>query len=278
MNTTPDTPSASATPSRRPYRLGIALSGGGARGFAHAGALKAIEEAGLKPDVIAGVSAGSVISVLYASGMRPDAMMKLFEGAKFTDYAKLNGRGGLFHIGKFKDFILKNLNDYTRIEELPLPTYIGVTNLDEGVPAEFHSGDIGNVMLASCSIPIVFLPVEIDGVQYVDGGVLHNLPSWVIRDKCDFLIGINCSPLLTERAGKSMMDIALRTFNLMSKANQADDMAMCDLAIELRDIAHYKVFNLKDIRKVFISGYASTRRALKSLDRTAPPFVTSETL
>ncbi len=71
----------------RPYRLGVALSGGGARGFAHAGALKAIEEAGLKPDIIAGVSAGSIVAVLYAAGVHPENMLKLFSERAFTDFA-----------------------------------------------------------------------------------------------------------------------------------------------------------------------------------------------
>ncbi|MDE7473709.1 MAG: patatin-like phospholipase family protein [Muribaculaceae bacterium] len=262
------------TNSPKKYRLGVALSGGGARGFAHAGALKALEEAGLKPDVIAGVSAGSVISVLYAAGMKPDDMLKIFDGQKFSSLASINGRGSLFEIGRFSRFILKNIKPYTRLEELPMPTYIGVTDFDAGVPAEFSHGEIAKVMTASCSIPIVFKPISIDGTRYVDGGVLHNLPAWVLRDKCDYLIGINCSPLLTaDTDSNSMMDIAMRTFQLMSKANQAEDMAMCDLAVELRDIAYYNIFNLKDIRKVFISGYASTRHALKQLDRTQPPFV-----
>lgn len=257
----------------RKYRLGVALSGGGARGFAHAGALKALEEAGLKPDVIAGVSAGSVISVLYAAGMKPDDMLKIFDGQKFSSLARINGRGSLFEIGRFSKFILNNVKPYTRLEQLPLPTYIGVTDFDAGVPAEFSQGEIAKVMTASCSIPIVFKPITIDGTRYVDGGVLHNLPAWVLRDKCDYLIGINCSPLLSDKAGNSMMDIAMRTFQLMSKSNQAEDMAMCDLAVELRDIAYYNIFNLKDIRKVFISGYASMRHALKHLDHTLPPFV-----
>lgn len=252
---------------KKEYRLGVALSGGGARGFAHAGALKAIEEAGLRPDVIAGVSAGSVVSVLYASGMRPDDMLKIFEGQKFYDFASVRGHGSLLAIDKFRKFILSHLGGkYRNLEELPLPTYLGVTDFDNAKPHEFHAGDIGAAMTASCSIPIVFPPVTIGGTRYVDGGLLHNLPAWIIRDKCDLLIGINCSPLLADKDGDSLLDVALRTVNLLSKSNQADDMAMCDLAIELRDIAYYKIFNLKDIRKVFISGYAATRRALRLMD------------
>lgn len=252
----------------KPYHVGVALSGGGARGFAHAGALKALEEMGIKPDVIAGVSAGSVIAVLYAAGKRPDEMLKLFDGVKFSDFAKLNGTGSLFHIQRFRKYILKHIEPYKRLEELPLPTYIGVTNLDEGIPAHFGTGDIGDIMTASCSIPIAFPPISIDGTRYVDGGVLHNLPAWILHDKCDYLIGVNCSPLLTDKGGRSMMEIALRTFHLMSKANQNQDMALCDIAVELKDIAHYNIFNLKDIRKVFISGYASMRYALKNSDIT----------
>lgn len=252
--------------SNKPYRLGLALSGGGARGLAHAGALKALDEVGLRPDVIAGVSAGSVASVLYASGMKPDDMFKIFEGQKVYDFASVKGRGSLLQINKFKKFIMSHLGKYKQLEELPIPTYLGVTDFDNAQPHEFHDGEIGERMIASCSIPIVFPPVTIDGVRYVDGGLLHNLPAWIIRDKCDFLIGVNCSPLLADKGGDSMLEIALRTISLMSKANQDKDMDMCDLSLELRDIAHYNIFNLKDIRKVFISGYATTKRAIHHMD------------
>lgn len=246
------------------YKLGIALSGGGARGLAHAGALQAIEEAGLKPDIVAGVSAGSVAAVLYAAGMKPKEMLSFFEGAKFSDFAQINARGGgLFRITKFTKHILKKIAPYTRIEDLPLKTVIAATDFDNAVGEKFDEGDIGPIMQASCSIPIVFPPVKINGTNYVDGGVLHNLPAWTIREECETLIGVNCSPLITEKVSNGMLEIAMRTFNLLSKANMAEDMALCDIAVELRDIAHYKVFNLKDIRQVYISGYSTTRRALK---------------
>lgn len=252
---------------KKPYKLGIALSGGGARGFAHAGALKAIEEAGLRPDIIAGVSAGSVVSVLYAAGIKPDEMIKLFSEVKIRDLCEFSAlSGGLFKINRFKKFILKQLGDIKNLEELNIPTYIGVTDFDHGRPAEFHTGEIGDRMIASCSIPIVFYPVKIDGVKYVDGGVLRNMPSWIIRDKCERLIGINCSPLTDESPTKgsmSVFNVAMRTYNLMAKANQTPDMEICDLAVTTPDISHYKVFNLKEINKVFISGYAATKRALK---------------
>lgn len=246
------------------YRLGVALSGGGARGFAHAGALKALEEAGYRPDVIAGVSAGSVAGVLYAAGVSPDDILRLFTELKFTDLCTLNLKGGesVFSLTKFKRFIEKHTG-VSLLEQLGIPTYIGATDIDHGVAAEFHTGAIGERVVASCSIPIVFNPVKIDGVHYVDGGVLRNLPAWIIRNKCDTLIGVNCSPLTGFRYKKSIFDIAMRTYNLMAKSNQYDDMEMCDHVIITPELSGYQVFNLKDINKVFLSGYAAAHRAIK---------------
>lgn len=257
--------------SRPKYKLGIALSGGGARGFAHIGALKAIEEAGLKPDVIAGVSAGSIAGVLYAAGIPLDEILPLFKDAGFTDFCTLSLRdgGGLFKLPGLKKFMLKNTR-VTRLEDLKIPTYIGATNFDKGEPAVFHEGPLGEIVMASCSIPIVFQPVKIGGTYYVDGGVLRNLPAWTIRDKCEKLIGINCSPLTTHKYKHSIMDIAMRSYNLMAKSNQNIDMAMCDLVIQTPDIAAYQVFNLKDIKKVYLSGYAAAHKAVKEWLKTNP--------
>ena len=253
------------TPTDRPlYRLGIALSGGGARGFAHIGALKALTEAGYKPDVIAGVSAGSVAAVLYSAGVPCDEIMNFFASAKFSDFCTFSIRNGegVFSLAKFKKFIEKKCG-FSRLEDLPIPTYVGATDLDRGIPAEFHTGPLGERVMASCSIPVVFRPVKIDGVNYVDGGVLRNLPAWTIRDKCERLIGINCSPLTSFKYKKSFFEIAMRTYNLMAKANQLEDMKLCDHVIITPDLANYQVFNLKDINKVFLSGYAAAHRAIK---------------
>ena len=249
---------------RPPYRLGVALSGGGARGFAHVGALKALEEAGMKPDVIAGVSAGAVAAVMYAAGVPLDEMLSLFTSTKFTDFARpsLIHGDGMFSLMRFKQFI-EEATGIDRLENLRIPTYVGVTDLDHGEPAEFHEGPLGERVVASCSIPVVFSPVEIDGIHYVDGGVLRNLPAWIIREKCETLIGINVSPLRTFEYRKSFLDIGMRTYNLMAKANQQQDMDICDHVIITPELIHYQVFNLKDIHKAYLSGYAAAHRAIR---------------
>lgn len=248
----------------RPYRIGVALSGGGARGFAHAGALKAMEEAGLRPEIIAGVSAGAVAAVLYAAGVKPDDMLRLFGKTSFSDFAELSvGSGGLLKINKFKNLIMRAIGGVKNLEDLKIPTYLGVTDFDNGVATEFHQGAIGERMIASCSIPIVFKPVNIEGTYYVDGGVLRNHPAWIIRDKCEMLIGVNVSPLGQDKKHSSLLSVAMRTYDLMAKANQRNDMDLCDISVQTSEISHYKVFNLKDIQRVFNSGYVNMRKALR---------------
>lgn len=249
----------------RPYRLGLALSGGGARGFAHVGALLALEEAGLKPDVIAGVSAGSVVAVLYAGGVRPLEIANLFARTGFRTFAELSlGSGGLFKIEKFGNFVLNSLGGKHLIEELDIPTYIGATDLDNARGVAFDKGEIIPRMIASCSIPIIFPPIEIDGIHYVDGGVLRNHPAWIIRDKCDTLIGVNVSPLRHDNAYKSIVSVAMRTYNLMAKANQAHDMALCDVSVQTPEIAGYAPFDLRHIKELVVNGYVQTRNALRN--------------
>lgn len=247
------------------YKLGVALSGGGARGIAHAGALKAIEEAGLKPDIIAGVSSGSVAAVLYAAGVKPDTILEMFEVTKLRDFVELGwGNRGLIRMEPFIRFITRSLGDKKRLEDLRIPCHIGVTNFDTGLAEQFSTGEIGPIMQASCSIPVAFPPVEINGTTYVDGGVVRNLPAWTIRDKCEKLIGINVSPVtkMVEHA-RSIFGIAMRTYTLLAKSNQLPDMKMCDLVVTTNELTHLTVFNLRDARKIFNTGYLNMRKTLR---------------
>lgn len=256
------------SPDNRPMRLGVALSGGGARGVAHAGALKALEEAGLKPDIISGVSAGSIVAVLYAAGVKPERILDMFNYPRFNDFTELAwGSGGFFKIEKFINYITTALGKFKNIEQLRIPTVICATNFAEGYPEAFSEGLIGPRIQASCSIPIAFPPVDIDGKKYVDGGVLRNLPAWAIRDNCRTLIGINVSPMhRKDMDTSSILGIALRTYSLMAKSNLAQDVSLCDIHIAIDDISDRKVFDLKEIEKVYNSGYQTTRKALLESD------------
>lgn len=247
---------------KKPYRIGVAFSGGGARGFAHAGALKALAEFGVKPDIVAGVSAGSVAAVMHAAGMSPEEMLDAFAGMKLSDLGELSvPKNGFFSIEKLGKFVERSIG-HTKIEELPLPAVVCATDMDNGCPVAFEKGNIGERVAASCAIPIIFKPVKIDGIRYIDGGVLHNLPAWALRDRCKYLIGLNCSSLPRKKYKDNLIDIATASFNLVIKSNIWQDTALCDITVEMDDIAQYKVFNLRETRRVFRQGYHATMQAL----------------
>lgn len=256
---------------KKPYRIGVALSGGGARGFAHIGAMHAIQDIGLAPDVIAGVSAGSVVAVCYAAGLidrRNDRLLNLFTGGKFTDFVTPRiPKDGFFSLEKFRDR-LKAMLPYNNLEELPLKTFVCATDLDAGTKTVFDCGSIAERVCASCCVPIVFEPVVVDGHRYVDGGVLRNLPAYPIRHLCDLLIGVNCSPPGENPDANGILEIAKQSYRLMSKTNVNPDIEMCDVVVNLTETANHQTFDLNDLELLVESGYLSTLKQLKHLSRS----------
>lgn len=242
--------------SERP-RVGIAFSGGGAKGFTHIGALMAFEKFGIKPDILSGVSAGSIAAVLYGAGLSPMEIMQCFEDyGKFGDFTEWNlPKTGVFSLRKFGR-LLEEWLPVRNLEEMKIPTIICASDLDKGTSVGWSKGEIVPRVLASCSIPVIFNPVKINGVHYVDGGVLRNLPAWAIRKYCKTLYGCNCSPINKNYKYKaSMVDIMLRTYNLMSKANTLQDLNLCDYVIQPDAVDNIRTFDLKALRKAVSVGY-----------------------
>lgn len=250
---------------KRPYHIGLALSGGGARGFAHVGALRAFEEYGIKPDIIAGTSAGSIVGALYADGYSPKEIMDIFKELNILELVKVTvPKSGFLKY----DRLLRLLEDKfsaRRIEELKIPTLIVATDFDHGKSVVFSQGDLSIRVAASCTIPIIFSPLLIDGIHYVDGGVLRNLPATPLRNLCDTLIGVNVSPLQREEYSQNILSITERAYNYLICGNVFADRAICDILIEHDDMSGYNVFDMKAQEKIEILGYESARKTLDNL-------------
>ncbi len=236
--------------------LGYALSGGGAKGFAHLGALKVLEKCGLKPDVIAGTSAGSLAGVFYADGYHPEEILELFREKEFREFAELAiPKTGLFKSTGLHGFLKKNLRAH-RFEELKVPFYAVATDWNRAQTVVFSEGDdLVDAVVASCSVPIVFQPQYIHGVPYVDGGLLKNLPVSVIREQCRYVIGVNVAPIIPVAEKDTIRTMAERTFNLMSNANTLIDKSYCDILIETKGVERYAMFNLNNMDKITETGY-----------------------
>jgi NTE family protein len=244
------------------YKLGLALSGGGARGFAHLGALKAIEDSGQKPEIVAGTSAGALAGVLYADGYSPEEIVNLFVNKDFREFVEIQiPQKGIFGTAGFRKFLKKHLRA-KNFEDLPLPLKVVTTNLDEGKSVVFEKGPLIEPVVASCSIPIVFNPVVIDGINYVDGGLFKNFPVSIIRSECEKIIGVNVNPLVPSKYNKSIMHIAERSYHYMSKNNTLLDRKLCDILIEMKDLVYFKTFDLESASKIFKIGYDHAQNAL----------------
>ncbi len=238
------------------YFLGYALSGGGAKGFAHLGALRVLEKCGLKPDIIAGTSAGALAGVLYADGYNPDEIAELFRKKEFKQFVEFTiPKTGLLKNDGLRSFLKKNLRA-RRFEELQIPFCAVATDWNRATTVVFSNGDeLVDAVVASCSVPVVFTPQSIHGIQYVDGGLLKNFPVSVIRKQCKYVIGVNVS-LMVPPAGKdNIRTIMERTFNLMSNSNTLFDKAYCDILIETRGIEKFSMFDLHNQETIMKAGY-----------------------
>lgn len=256
---------SATTWTEKPYDIGFALSGGFIKGFAHLGAIQALMENGIKPNIISGVSAGALAGVFYADGNEPYRVLDFFSGHKFQDLTKLViPKVGLFELGEFIDFLKTNLKA-KKIEELKVPLIITATDLDHGRSVHFRTGSIAERVAASCCMPVMFAPVKMGNVHYVDGGLFMNLPVSVIRNECEKVVAINVSPLIAEKYKQNIVSIAMRSYHFMFRANTVPERTKADLLVEPYNLSGYSNRELEKAEEIFEQGYLSTLDTLQFL-------------
>src|SRR6267143_948914 len=170
-------------------KIGLALSGGGARGVAHIGVIKALEELGLTFSCISGTSAGSIVGALYAYGYKPGEMLEVIQHVSiFRSVRPAWTWTGLLTMDGMKDLLLKYMPENS-FQQLKIPLTIAATEIRFGETHYFTEGELVPAIMASCTVPGVFPPLSLDGGLYVDGGILDNLPVRPLKAKCDFIVG-----------------------------------------------------------------------------------------
>jgi NTE family protein len=247
------------------YRIGLVLSGGGARGFAHVGVLKALNEEGIFPNVISGTSAGALVGVLYADGFAPDEIMKIMNSSTRLNYFRPTmPREGLLQISGVIKILQNNLRAKT-FEELKIPLFVTATDLNNGKAVYFSEGDLLNPVIASASIPVLFKPVVIDNILYVDGGVLDNLPLRPIENECRILLGSFVNPTGYEENISGLISIAVRTFLLSMSKEVVEKSKKFDLLVAPPELRNYKILDPEKSEEVFRIGYEATKEKLKEV-------------
>jgi NTE family protein len=249
---------------KRKYNIGIVLSGGAARCFTHLGVLKALEEFGMKPDIISGVSAGAIAGALYADGFTPEEILEIYTRKSIFEFMQMTvPKTGIFKPTGLRETLIKNLRA-TTFDQLKVPLVVTATNLIDGKSEYFREGDLIEAILASSCIPVLFEAVIINNIPYIDGGIMNNLPVEPIADVCKKLIGVYINPTGHIDQLKGMVHIAERAFHLAIASEMRPKQSMFDILIEPSEISNYSLFDLKKAPELFDVGYKKTIEIIKS--------------
>ncbi len=229
--TVPDPVVSPVAPMRAP-RVGLALGGGAARGFAHIGVIQVLEENGIKVDVVTGTSAGSLVAALYASGKSGAALAGLAEQmdeSVFTDWA-FPGRGLIR--GEAMARYVRSQTGGLLIEAMQVPLGIVATDLDSGQPILFQRGDPGLAVRASSAVPAVYTPVRIGSREYVDGGLVSPVPVRFARQMgAELVIAVDISAIPDGNPTGDAMRMLLQTFAIMGRSINAFELREADVVI-----------------------------------------------
>ena len=242
------------------YGLGLVLSGGGSRGLAHVGVLRALAEAGIRPDCAAGTSSGALIGALWAAGYGPDPMLEFFEVAN------------PFRLSRVAPFRKPGLIDSEKVVEdfrrwfpadsfaaLQRPLWVTATDLVSGRLELFSSGPLIRPLLASCSVPVVLTPTLVDGRLYVDGGILDNFPVEPLLGLCDVILGVYASPLTQVEASglRSSLAVSQRAFEIGMFHASRRKFHQVELLIAPPRLRDYALFDIRRHREILELGHAA---------------------
>lgn len=232
-NSPPVAPTTPPPPKKIP-KLGLALGGGAARGFAHIGVLQVLEEEGIKPSLVVGTSAGSVVASFYASGKTGQQLQWLadtMDETQFTDWANPFSGRGILRGEALGKYINSQLNGM-KIEDMKLPLGIVATDLRTGDGILFRRGDVATAVRASSAVPSVFEPVQIAGKDFVDGGLVSPVPVRYARQMgADLVLAVDISSRPEDAKTTDMLKVLLQTFSIMSKSISQLELTQADVVV-----------------------------------------------
>ncbi len=244
------------------YKIGIAFSGGGARGIAHLGVLDAMHDRGIEPQVIAGTSMGAIVGCFYAAGYTPKEILEEIKKEKITKFLSWKVPGdGLLDLENMEQLLRSKIptDDFSALRK---PLYVAVSNLNSGEYEIIHSGPLFKFIIASASIPIVFKPILIDGNLYVDGGLLRNLPAKELRGISEKIIGVNVNLSAPMKRISGIKQIAERCLRLGIESNMREDLEACDLVIRPLTVHKFNTFDFRKADAIYQVGYEAMAKTI----------------
>jgi NTE family protein len=257
----------SPTVPKRPPRIGLALGGGAARGFAHVGVIAALEEAGIKPDFIVGTSAGSLVAALYASGKNAAQLQQAalaMEEAEISDWTLPLFNRGVLRGEALARYVNSQISNRV-IESMNIPLGIVATDLKTGQGVLFQRGDTGVAVRASSSVPSVFTPVKIGANEYVDGGLVSPVPvSYVRQMGAELVIAVDISSAPEGNAIDGSLQILLQTFAIMGKSINRYELKDAEIVVR-PELIGVKAGDFTAKRRSMDAGKAAMLRMMPTL-------------
>ncbi len=236
-------------------RIGLVLSGGGARGVAHLGIIQALEEQHLKFDIVSGSSAGALLGALYCHGYTPKDISGFIKHTSFlTIFRPSFNRRSLLNIEKAYD----ELSKYFPIDNfscLKIPLHVATTDIEKAKSKVYKEGQLIKPILASCAVPVVFDPVMIGKRRLVDGGVTDNLPFQTIRKKCDKIIALHCNPIDSYSKLTNWSELMERSMMIAITQYVHTKKKHCDVFLEPPGLSKFKVTDFKKADEIYDYGY-----------------------
>jgi NTE family protein len=217
-----------------PPRVGLALGGGAARGFAHIGVIQVLEEAGIRPALVAGTSAGSLVAAIYASGKSGAQLQQVaetMEEASIADWTLPFGGRGMLRGEALARYVNTQVGSKL-IESMPMPLGVLATDLRSGESVLFQRGDTGTAVRASSAVPAVFQPVKIAGREYVDGGLVSPVPVRAARSMgAEVVIAVDISSPPEGNLAGGTLDVLMQTFSIMGKSINSLELKDADVVV-----------------------------------------------
>jgi NTE family protein len=244
-------------------KVGIVLSGGGIRGIAHLGVLKALSNHGVKFHHISGTSAGAIAGSLFAAGVDPAEGLDIFLKTKLWHFIRpALGSLGLINIEHTEEIFKKYFKEDS-FESLKIPLTLATVNFSEGRLVYFTKGPLIRAIQASSCIPGAFKPIMIAGQMYVDGGVLNNFPVEPLLQDCDFIIGSSCNHLNPVDKITGITKLIARAGTMSINHDMERKANFCDILIEPKGLGAINTFDIKRAEEIYWIAYEETLKAIK---------------
>ena len=250
---------------KKKKKIGLCLGGGGTRGYAHLGAIKAFEEYGIKFNVVAGASVGSLVGAMYCSGLSFKEMYKISKTLQPKEIRKSKFGFMPSNTDGLQNFINNNIF-IKRLEDMPTKLWVVAVDLKTGEEIDFTTGEVAPILAGSCAVPAIFVPVDYENYCLIDGGVMNNIPANLLReDGCDVVITIDVNS--TRGAGttsKKTLDTIMASFGIMIKNNSKSGYTYSDLIIQ-PNIKKYKSTKIDGADEMIEEGYSACIKAMPKI-------------